>query len=93
MATNHKVEFEYIETEGEIRKEPQTIPIGEGARHLQEKTESADGVRLKDRLEGPWVINGEPYVGPLTDAELKWLHMLPGKSFNAHWRFVVSEVN
>lgn len=91
----YRVEFSYIETDGSVREGEMRVPIGANALHRQgriTRDESGAAVEVEQVYEGPWVSNLAPYEGPLTDDELRWLAMLPGKDFSAHWRFSVTEV-
>lgn len=95
---SYEVSFKYIETEGEIRQSPMSVPIGKTATTRQGAVTrsgpdlNSEVVAVETIYEGPWIISGESYVGPLTDDELKWLRMLPGKDFSAHYSFTVREV-
>ena len=83
----YRVEFEYVETDGSVRKEAMTVPLSPASQVVQ--LLKAVGVVDSEKLEGPWIVDGKPYQGDLADDEVARLRMLPGKEFSAHWRFTV----
>lgn len=99
MAKIYEVSFEFKETEGEIRQEPMNVPIGpqattrQGAITRAGSAADSEVVAVEVIYEGPWIRDGESYVGPLTDVELRWVKMLNGKDSNPHWLFTLKEVS
>jgi hypothetical protein len=75
----YRVEFRYIETDGSVNETPRTIPLS-----------PASFTDAMNRLQGPWVIEGKPYEGPLEDYEVALLRALPSKEYNPHWRFTIT---
>ena len=74
----YRVEFDYMEVDGSKRAGKMTIPLSPAARH------TADG------LEGPWIIEGAPFMGELDEYEVAMLTARPGVYFNPGWRFKVT---
>lgn len=108
VAGEYEVTFELLGSDGKVDPFPMNIPIGDHGniyRVLSAPRDSAwrpgdlvealdppaeHAVEIAERR--PVVSQAVPYVGELTDTELRWLTGLPGKAFNAHWRFTVTPV-
>lgn len=84
----YRVEFQYIEADGSVRADKMTVPLSTSSGY---KRIEVEGRLLETKeLEGPWIVEGKPYEGELSDEDLARLRMRPGKEFSAAWRFEVT---